>query len=527
VQALRAVGCEAVGPSAEPDRPGECVTLAGAVSPDHMVVHRIVLADGMGEAALRQAVSAFQRQLALAGSAERTGILVLAFSGTPPAAAAGVIRGADGGDERLYVGGYDAARGRFVVFNRSPAGWVAAQILDLYEGAAAQGRRPVETVGEHRQKMVRLVAARKPVVLMWGLLAASVVVFMAMSAKGGTKNLDTLLRFGANYGPAIGRGEVWRLFTAMFVHIGLLHILFNSYVLYVLGRDAEAFLGQWRFLVTYLGAGLTASIASVCMAGTRVSAGASGAIFGLGGALLAYALLNRRALPVRLFSHWVKNLLFFVVLNLMIGLMHKGIDNWAHGGGLVGGFLFGLCLVPLVGDGGRLRLRNLGALGLAAALALGVYGSVELNRDAKDTIGAAQEYIKLYNMAIMPAVRNVQQAGDLRQKVLSDQSLSREERLALCGRADALLDDAEGLLTRREPKHDGPRKAAREFRAVLEAERESMEAARAWVRAPTAENVARIKAAGEKAQQAADRFGATAGALIKEYGLKVEKEDEP
>ena len=106
---------------------------------------------------------------------------------------------------------------------------------------------------------------------------------------GGSTNLRVLVQYGANFGPAIIRGETWRFFTSMFLHIGIAHLLFNSYALFIFGIEMERIYGTGRFLSIYVLSGLYGSLASFSFSGQAViSAGASGAIFGIIGMNLAF-----------------------------------------------------------------------------------------------------------------------------------------------------------------------------------------------------------------------------------------------
>lgn len=178
------------------------------------------------------------------------------------------------------------------------------------------------------------------------LLAAIVIVWIMMSLAGGSTNTQVLIRFGANYGPLILQGEVWRLFTSMFLHIGLTHLAFNAYALYVFGMEMERLYGPDRFIVIYILSGLFGSLASFASRGPNVlSAGASGAIFGIIGMNLAYFLLHRKNFG-QLGRQRVMNTLFIIGLNLFFGFTVPGIDNLAHVGGLIAGFALGYGLAP-------------------------------------------------------------------------------------------------------------------------------------------------------------------------------------
>ncbi|MGD8518015.1 MAG: rhomboid family intramembrane serine protease [Anaerolineae bacterium] len=183
----------------------------------------------------------------------------------------------------------------------------------------------------------------KPVVT-WILLAAIVVMFALETLAGGSTNTQVLVRFGAKVNPLIAAGEYWRLFTAMFLHIGIVHLAFNGYALVVIGTEAERLLGAGRFLVIYLLSGLFGSLASYAFS-TSLSAGASGAIFGLIGALAAFFALHRRRLGAWGRSR-LANIAFLLVVNLFLGFTQPGIDNMGHLGGLLSGLALGWVLAP-------------------------------------------------------------------------------------------------------------------------------------------------------------------------------------
>ena len=130
----------------------------------------------------------------------------------------------------------------------------------------------------------------------------------------------------------IVHGEYYRLITAMFFHNGILHLMFNMYSLYVIGTQLESFLGKVKYLIVYLLSGLAGSVLSIFFSNS-FSVGASGAIFGLLGSLLYFGYHYR----VYLDSVIKSQIIPLIVLNLSLGFMLRGIDNWAHIGGLIGG----------------------------------------------------------------------------------------------------------------------------------------------------------------------------------------------
>lgn len=187
---------------------------------------------------------------------------------------------------------------------------------------------------EESIKAEEVFKIKKPIVT-YTLIALNVIVFLFMYLFGaGSTDVLTLLKFGANYAPLVKIGEVWRLITSVFVHIGLIHLLCNMYSLYIIGPQLESFFGKIKFLFIYIISGIIGNLFSVLLT-DGISAGASGAIFGLFGALLYFGYHYRIYLGTVIKSQVIP----LIILNLMIGFMGSGIDNYAHIGGLVGGIL--------------------------------------------------------------------------------------------------------------------------------------------------------------------------------------------
>lgn len=178
----------------------------------------------------------------------------------------------------------------------------------------------------------------------WTLVGINIVLFLALTVAGGSTDSEVLLRFGAKYGPALLDGEYWRLFTAMFLHLGILHLAVNCYALFALGSEAERVYGRGRFSLVYLLTGVFSTATSYLFASV-LAVGASGAIFGLVGAQAVFYAVNRKALGAFGRSR-LNNLVSVVLINLVIGLSIEGVDNWAHAGGLVAGLVVGLALAP-------------------------------------------------------------------------------------------------------------------------------------------------------------------------------------
>lgn len=151
-----------------------------------------------------------------------------------------------------------------------------------------------------------------------------------------------LIAAGANDGSRTLNGEWWRLLSCVFLHGSLIHFAMNMYCFYSLGPLVERLLGNWSMGVLFIVSGLCGSIASVNWNPNAVSIGASGAVFGVAGALLGYLLHQRRNIPSALFSELANGATTFVVLNIVLAASIKHVDQAAHIGGLVGGFIVGL-----------------------------------------------------------------------------------------------------------------------------------------------------------------------------------------
>jgi rhomboid protease GluP len=210
------------------------------------------------------------------------------------------------------------------------------------------------------------------------ILAVNLLVFGSAWLLGR----DLILGMGAKINQAILASEVWRLGTAMFLHVDLLHIGFNSYALLAFGLQVERPYGRPRFLLMYCLSGLTGSALSFLLS-PHPSVGASGAIFGLVGVTGAYLYRYRDRLIAG--RARLGNILSIVAYNLIYGFLVPAVDNWAHIGGLLAGLTLGWFLAPryqtvrpdplgppqLVDRGSPLHwLSGIGLVGLGIGLAL-------------------------------------------------------------------------------------------------------------------------------------------------------------
>lgn len=177
------------------------------------------------------------------------------------------------------------------------------------------------------------------------LIVINVAVFFIMSLFGNTEDVMFMLEHGAMFEPLITEEhEYYRIITSMFLHFGIEHLLNNMVMLGALGWNLELETGKIRFLIIYLVSGIGGNLLSlylgVSSAEYAVSAGASGAIFGLMGALLYVAARNRG----RMGRISGKGVLFMIALSLYFGITSSGIDNVAHIGGLLCGFILAVIL---------------------------------------------------------------------------------------------------------------------------------------------------------------------------------------
>ena len=179
------------------------------------------------------------------------------------------------------------------------------------------------------------------------LVAVCILVFAAMafrqvSTHAGSEPL--LLRWGANFGPLTLSGQWWRLFTSLFIHLGVVHLAVNMWCLWDLGSFAERIYGRAQFLIIYLLAGVIGALCSLFWHPFALAAGASGAIFGVTGALLASFIFGDLPFTKKSAAIALLSVIAFAGYNLFVGFVGKGPGNAAHVGGLISGFLLALLI---------------------------------------------------------------------------------------------------------------------------------------------------------------------------------------
>jgi rhomboid protease GluP len=236
------------------------------------------------------------------------------------------------------------------------------------------------TENNQRLRFLEQITTRTPHLwATWAIVAVTSLVFVAMVADGAgfiTVKSASAIAHGSNFGPYTLSGQWWRLLTSVFIHLGLAHFAFNMIVLAQTGRIAERLFGNARFMALYLFAGLTGSLMSLLWHPGVNSAGASGAIFGVLGGLLAYVIRYRESIPRSIFLAHFRWAAVFICYNLFWGFTHRGIDNGAHVGGLIGGFMLGCVLAPRIDSSDSPRERSAVTLGVAGAVACAALGGL-------------------------------------------------------------------------------------------------------------------------------------------------------
>lgn len=291
------------------------------------------------------------------------------------------------------------------------------------------------------------------------LAAACALVFVLMVARGVSPSqprTDVMVAWGAIYGPAVVfDGQFWRLLTAQFLHYGFLHLAMNLWCLLSVGPRVERFFGHLGFAALYLLSGTGGALASLCVHPTVVSAGASGAIFGVIGGLLAFLIVRRRDVPMSVLKPMRASTVSFVGYNLLFGLADARIDMAGHVGGLVTGFVVGLCLAAsAITRPDRVGLmRRLAVIApLASVIVLLAVPGREytrariparhaLDRPQPDTALALNDFMRAATPLIEQLDRSAS-AVDRLWRSLNGGGLPADEAR---GRVDQLLSDSERL----------------------------------------------------------------------------------
>ncbi|MDD4623905.1 MAG: rhomboid family intramembrane serine protease [Tenericutes bacterium] len=214
-----------------------------------------------------------------------------------------------------------------------------------------------------------LFNSKKPIIT-YVLIAINILIFLLMYLFGnGSEDINTLIKFGAlSKAHILINNEYFRIITSAFLHIGLFHIMFNMWALYVVGSQVENYFGKIKFLIIYFGSIIVSSLVSLVFLDiSTISAGASGAVFGLFGALLYFGYNYRAYLGNVL----IRQILPVIILNIFIGFVTPGINNAAHLGGLMGGIL--LSYSTGIKNKSSKQERTSGIIAISIAIATLIY----------------------------------------------------------------------------------------------------------------------------------------------------------
>lgn len=245
----------------------------------------------------------------------------------------------------------DEASHRLVIYENQPGSFfgLEKELSELAEAGEAwkgTGRTSWNTDGR--------ITAGKPAfkdrvknlsIVNLTIIAINLLVFFVLFLMGDTESGVFIAEHGGLYPPyVLERGEWWRIVTAMFLHFGVDHLANNMLILLFIGDAVERTVGRVRYLIIYLASGLCGGLLSLTMMAHLedwgVAAGASGAIFGVIGALLWMVIRNRG----RLENFTTRRLILMIALSLYFGFTSTGVDNWCHVGGLMSGFLLSVLL---------------------------------------------------------------------------------------------------------------------------------------------------------------------------------------
>jgi rhomboid protease GluP len=231
------------------------------------------------------------------------------------------------------------------------------------------------------------------------LLAINIVMFFGVTVSGAglvNSNWSVLVKWGANDGLYTLGGEYWRFITACFIHAGILHIALNMWCLYSLGPVCERVFGRLQTLLIYLLTGIGGWLLSLAHAPENISVGASGAIFGIAGAILAGAKFGDLPLSEAQKRALIRTSVMFLIISFMYGGLSQGTDNMSHIGGFVAGLLLG---VPLGGFARKHKLHQAGIFAVCCIVFLAAGRQLVHDHGAEGLLARAEAATKHKNYA--------------------------------------------------------------------------------------------------------------------------------
>lgn len=235
----------------------------------------------------------------------------------------------------------DAENRNFIVNGQQPKKMFSVE--KIIKKALSVSEDTPETFSDISAKKYQNILKTKIPLFTYIVIGIYFAVFIAAEISGGSKNIQTIIKFGGITGEKIYSGEFYRLFTAMFVHIGFMHLFSNSFSLYVMGSRAERYMGSVFFVLCYIFSGLCSSLGALYFSPESVTAGGSGAIFGIEGAAAVYTALKK----VNMDGLNYYTSLIFVIFGLSIGFLIPNISNIGHICGLAGGIIFTFAYLKL------------------------------------------------------------------------------------------------------------------------------------------------------------------------------------
>jgi membrane associated rhomboid family serine protease len=248
------------------------------------------------------------------------------------------------------------------------------------------------------------------------IVAVNVIVFVAMAVTTkqlGQFTLPELLAWGANFGPLTVNGQWWRAFTAIFVHLSILHLTLNMWVLWNVGRLTERLFGSGMLAFLYFGAGILGSLSSIAWDPSLSSVGASGAIFGLLGAFLAFLSRQRQQIPaVILRKHWISTSAF-VLFSLVNGAIQPGTDNAAHVGGLLAGFVLGYILARPLDAEQRKQFPLHQSIAASAFIVVAALAAIWQARGIGSGLTIPEQYFRTHSAYVRGEAQNLQLWNEL------------------------------------------------------------------------------------------------------------------
>jgi rhomboid protease GluP len=372
-------------------------------------------------------------------------------------------------NKRSFWTGANLAQPNLLISPLSPQdqeallGEIQARLASFTAGKQFTLASPTNEIREEREFSEQLKAFAPNTWMTYALIAINIAVWLWTLTAGAsllTTPADKLLHWGGNAASEVQRGEWWRLFSAMFLHSGMMHVLMNMLGLYSAGVIVERVYGRSLYLLIYVASGLLGSAASLHFSAQHaVSVGASGAVFGVTGALLVGFMQHRDKLPRVSSKQMISGVTFFIVYALIQGFGKQGIDNAAHIGGLLGGCLLA-CILPERFDLDHYRrtVATRFATGLALAIAMTTTVAYEAPKASLDMsrLFASADLLKRGLDRFGKGIKELQQLqDDVKAGKISEWDADGRGRLDFAPKFQSVVDDLrQVVLPPNDPRKD-------------------------------------------------------------------------